>query len=92
MLYEEDSNCELFRALILDEGCELEEAALETQTSAPVEGYCLLLFDIQRLTTRLLDVMCAWHDVVPDTPLIVIGSRTAEANRIAVLGRECLRI
>lgn len=85
LLYEEDSNCELFRALIRDEGCELEEAALETQTSVPVAGYCLVLFDIQRITARLLDVMRAWHEVVSDTSLIVVGSRATQANRIAVL-------
>jgi two-component system KDP operon response regulator KdpE len=85
LLYEEDGNCELFRRLIREEGCELVEAALETHTSGPVEGYCLVLFDIQRLTTRLLDVTRAWHDQLPDTSLIVVGKRTAPSNRIAVL-------
>ena len=85
LLYEEDNNCELFRTLIRGEGCELEEATLEAHSSAPVEGYCLVLFDVQRLTTRLLDVIRAWRDVLSDTTLIVVGSRTAQANRIAVL-------
>jgi two-component system, OmpR family, KDP operon response regulator KdpE len=85
LLYEEDNNCELFRTLIRDEGCEVEEAALETHTAAPAEGYCLVVFDIQRFTTRLLDVVRAWRDVLADTTLIIVGSRTAQANRIAVL-------
>jgi len=84
-LYEEDGSCELFRTLIREEGCELVEAALETHTSAPAEGYCLVLFDIQRLTTRLLDAARAWHDALPETSLIVVGRRTAQSNRIAVL-------
>jgi two-component system, OmpR family, KDP operon response regulator KdpE len=85
LLYGEESNCELFRTLIREEGAELEEAALETHTSVPVEGYCLVLFDIHGLTTRLLDVFRAWHDVLADTSLIVAGSRTTQANRIAAL-------
>ncbi|HEV3331965.1 MAG TPA: response regulator transcription factor [Bryobacteraceae bacterium] len=85
LLFEEDDNCELFRALILGEGCEVDEAAFETQTTAPLEGYCLVLFDIQRPTVRFLDLLRTWRDLVPDTTLIVVGSRTAQANRIAVL-------
>jgi two-component system, OmpR family, KDP operon response regulator KdpE len=85
LLYEKDNNCELFRTLIRDEGCEVEEAALETHTAAPAEGYCLVVFDIQRLTEQLLDVVRAWRDVLSDTTLIVVGSRTAQANRVAVL-------
>lgn len=85
LLYEEDSNCELFRTLIQGEGCDLEESTLEAHSSAPVEGYCLVLFDIQRITGRLLETIRAWHDVLSDTTLIVVGSRTTQANRIAVL-------
>lgn len=85
LLYEEGDNCELFRTLILGEGCELDEAPLDAHTSVPVDGYFLVLFDVQRHMTRLLDVIRAWRDLVSDTTLIVVGSRTAQANRIAVL-------
>jgi two-component system KDP operon response regulator KdpE len=86
LLYEEGNTCELLRTVILGEGCEVEEAPFDTQTAAtPIEGYCLVLFDIQRPTRRLLDVLRAWHDDVPGTALVVIGSRTAQANRIAML-------
>ena len=85
LLYEEDASCELFRTLHREEGCELVETALETQTSSPVDGYCLVLFDIHRITARFLDIFRAWHDALSDTTLIVVGSRTTQANRIAVL-------
>ena len=85
LLYEEHNNYELFRTLIRSEGCDVKEAALETQAAAPAAGYSLVLFDVQRITTTLLDLVRAWRDVLPDTTLIVCGSRTAQANRIALL-------
>jgi two-component system KDP operon response regulator KdpE len=86
LLYEEGNTYELLRSVILNEGCEVEEAPVDTQTAAtPVGGYCLVLFDIHRPTRRLLEVLRAWHDDVPGTTVLVVGSRTAEANRIAVL-------
>lgn len=84
-MYEEENNCELLRAILSEEGYEVEEAPLDRQTSAPVDGYCLVLFDIARLTARFLEIARGWRDAVSETSLIVVGSRTAQANRIAVL-------
>lgn len=86
LLYEEESDCELLRNLILGEGCEVEEAPFETQAAAaPRAGYCLVLFDIRRPTARLLEVIRAWLDQQPGTTLVVIGGRTPQADRIAML-------
>jgi two-component system KDP operon response regulator KdpE len=85
LLYEEENNCDLLRPLLCGEGCEVQEAPLAIQTSAPIEGYCLAVFDIQRPTELLLEVARSWRDAAADTTLFVIGPRTAQANRIAVL-------
>lgn len=83
LLFEqEDSGCGLLRALLSEEGYEVEEAHLD---QAPVEGYCLVLFDIQRLTARFLEIVRAWRDAVSDSSLIVVGGRTTQASRIAIL-------
>jgi two-component system KDP operon response regulator KdpE len=84
-LCEEDSNCELLHALLSEEGYEVEEAPLDPGVSAPVQGYCLVLFDIRRLTARCLEIVRAWRDAVSDSSLIVVGGRTAQASRIAIL-------
>jgi len=86
LLYEEEDHHELLREVILGEGCEVEEIPFDIQTAAiPVEGYCLVLFDIQRPTKRLLDILRDWHDTIPGATLVVIGGRTTQPNRIAVL-------
>jgi two-component system KDP operon response regulator KdpE len=86
LLYEDENDCELLRGLMLGEGCEVEQAPFETQTAAaPTAGYCLVLFDVRRPTMHLLDVIHAWLDEQPGTPLVVIGGRTAQVDRIALL-------
>jgi two-component system KDP operon response regulator KdpE len=86
LLYEDDNNSELLRKAISGEGCEIEESSFLTPGAAtPAEGYCFVLFDVQRPTRRLLEVLRSWRDHAPDTTLIVVGSRTAQANRLAVL-------
>jgi len=86
LIYEGENDRELLRGLILGEGCEVEQAPFETETAAePTAGYCLVLFDVRRPTMRLLEVIRAWIDEQPGTTLVVIGGRTAQADRIAVL-------
>jgi len=86
LLYEEENDCELLRGLISEEGCEVEEAPFEARTTAaPIAGYCLALFDVRRPTTRLVEVIRTWLDEQPGTTLVVIGGRTAQADRIAML-------
>jgi len=86
LLYEQDNTCDLLRNVILSEGWRVEETKFDTQTAAmPREGYRLVVFDVERPTRRLLEVLRAWHDDVPGTLLVVIGSRTTQANRMAVL-------
>jgi two-component system KDP operon response regulator KdpE len=86
LLYETENDSELLRSLILREGCELEEALFEIHKPAPaVAGYCLILLEIQRPTLRLLDMIRTWIDEQPGTTLVVIGGRTAQANRLAML-------
>src|SRR5215471_1949200 len=85
LLYEEENNCDLLRPVLYGEGCEVQEAPLTAHAAAPIEGYCLALFDIQRPTDLLLEVARAWRDAAPETTLVVIGTRTAQASRIAVL-------
>jgi two-component system KDP operon response regulator KdpE len=85
LLYEEETNCAFFRALLAEEGYEVDEAPLDIHTAAPVEGYCLVLFDIQRLTSRLLELVRGWRDTVSDTCVIVVGGRITQDSRIAVL-------
>jgi two-component system KDP operon response regulator KdpE len=86
LLYEEENDCALLRSVVLGEGCEVEEAPFETQSAAiPIAGYCLAIFDVHRPTKRLLDIIRAWLDDQPGTTLVVIGGRTAQADRIAML-------
>ncbi|HEV3330714.1 MAG TPA: response regulator transcription factor [Bryobacteraceae bacterium] len=94
LLYEEDSNCELLRSLLCGQGCEVQEAPLTAGAIVPVEGYCLVVFDIQRLTGLLLNAAHAWREAAPDTMLVVLASRTTRADRIALLESgidACLR-
>jgi two-component system KDP operon response regulator KdpE len=86
LLYEDDHNSELLRKVISDEGCEVEEASFYTPAAAaPAEGYTFVFFDIQRPTRRLLEILRTWRDQQPNSTLLVVGSRTAQDNRIAVL-------
>jgi two-component system KDP operon response regulator KdpE len=86
LLYEEEDTRKLLRTVILSEGWKVEEAPYDSPaTAAPIEGYQLVLFDITHTTHRLLETLRAWHDDVPGTSLVVIGSRIGQANRMAVL-------
>lgn len=85
LLYEHDSNCELLRAVLTDEGYAVDESPLHLRTAAPVSDYCLVLFDVQRLTDRVLDITRAWRDEASGTMLIMVGNRTTQAHRVAVL-------
>jgi two-component system, OmpR family, KDP operon response regulator KdpE len=70
----------------LGEGCEVDQASFETHTAAlPSESYCLVLLDVRRPTVQLLDVIHAWVEEQPGTPIVVIGGRIAQPDRIAVL-------
>lgn len=84
-MYEENNNSGHLKAVLTGEGCQVEEAPLDFQTAAPAEEYCVVLFDIHRLTARRLEVIRAWRDSASETMLIVTGSRATQANRIAVL-------
>jgi len=85
LLHEVNNDSGLLRAVLAGEGCQVEEAPLSLQTAAPADGYPIVVFDIQRLSTRLLEVIRAWRDSASETMLIVAGSRAAQASRIAVL-------
>jgi two-component system, OmpR family, KDP operon response regulator KdpE len=85
LLYEEPQDATVIRAILTGEGCHLDEAPLNGESPVTPEGYCIVVFDIQRLSARLLEVIRGWRDRVPDTMVLVAGARTANANRIAVL-------
>jgi len=85
LLYEESTDCGLLRAVLSEEGCDVEQTPLDPHTSVPVTGYHLVLFDIQRMNPGLLGIIRSWRDRTPDTMLIVTGGRTTQANRIAAL-------
>jgi two-component system KDP operon response regulator KdpE len=85
LLYEEPKDAAVIRAVLTGEGCQVDEAALDGESPVAPEIYCIVVFDIQRLRARLLEVIRGWRDRVPDTMLLVAGARTAHANRIAVL-------
>jgi two-component system, OmpR family, KDP operon response regulator KdpE len=85
LLYQEIDGTEVLRKVLEGEGCLVEDALLELHTSTMAEGLCVVVFDIHRLTARLLEVIRTWRDQVSDTVLLVIGSRTAPATRIAIL-------
>jgi two-component system, OmpR family, KDP operon response regulator KdpE len=85
LLYQETDDIEVLRKVLEGEGCLVENAPLESHTSSAGAGLCVVVFDIHRLTARLLEVIRTWRDQVSDTVLLVIGSRTAPATRIAIL-------
>jgi two-component system, OmpR family, KDP operon response regulator KdpE len=84
LLYQETNGSEPVRKLLEGEGCLVDQIPLDSQTDAHID-FCVVVFDIPRLTARLLEVLRAWRDEAPDTVLLVIGSRAAPATRIAVL-------
>jgi two-component system, OmpR family, KDP operon response regulator KdpE len=85
LLYEETDGIELLRKVLEDEGCLVEDAPLESHTTPAATSLCVVVFDIHRLTARLLEVIRTWRDQVSETVLLVIGSRTAPATRVAIL-------
>ena len=85
LLYEEVANRELLRSLLLGQGCEVREAPLAAQTAAPAEGYCLVVFDVCRVTELLLEATHAWRGSVPDTMLVVVADCTDKHSRNALL-------
>jgi two-component system, OmpR family, KDP operon response regulator KdpE len=86
LLYEEEDTRKLLRTVILGEGWKVEEVPFDSPTAAaPIEGYQLVLFEILQPTRRLLEALRAWHDGVPGTELVVVGSRITQAHRMAVL-------
>jgi two-component system, OmpR family, KDP operon response regulator KdpE len=85
LLHEVNNDSGVLRAVLAGEGCQVEEAPLSLQTAAPADGYPIVVFDIQRLSARLLEVIRAWRDSASETMLIVAGSRAARASRMAVL-------
>ena len=85
LLYAETNRTEILRKVLESEGCIVEEGPLESRTGIAAPGFFIVIFDIQRLTVRLLDVIRTWRDEVSDTTLLVIGSRTAPNTRMTVL-------
>ncbi|MBZ5592469.1 MAG: response regulator transcription factor [Acidobacteriia bacterium] len=79
------NNGDPLRALMLGEGCDVEEKSIEAQSEAVAKGYSLVLFHVHRPTPRVLVLAAAWRDAVPETTLLVVGDRIARANRMAVL-------
>lgn len=86
LLHKRESASALLRSAILGERCKVEEACFDDRkAAAPTGGYCLVVFEIERLAKSFLEVLRAWHDEAPATTLIVVGNRTALFNRLAVL-------
>ena len=85
LLYEHYTDCELLRAVLAGEGYAVDESPLDLRTTAPASDYCLVLFDVQRLTDRCLDIARSWRDEASGTTLIMVGNRTTQANRVAVV-------
>jgi two-component system KDP operon response regulator KdpE len=85
LLHEDHNDSGLLRSVLAGEGCEVEEAPLNLQKAGPDDAYRIVIFDIQRLSARLLEVIRAWRDGASETMLIVAGSRAAQASRIAAL-------
>ncbi|MBV8732989.1 MAG: response regulator transcription factor, partial [Acidobacteriia bacterium] len=85
LLYEETNHSELLRAVLSGEGMQVEEAPLESGIHVAAEDYCVVVFDIVRLSGRTLERIREWRDSIPGSMLLVAGGRTAPANRIAVL-------
>jgi two-component system KDP operon response regulator KdpE len=85
LLYEDESNCEAIREVLIQEGFEMEEVPLDMPISPGARNYDLVLLDIQRLDKRVLKISPSWRDLVADTTIIAIGRRTAQINRVAVL-------
>jgi two-component system KDP operon response regulator KdpE len=84
LLFEQNNDPGLLRDVLAGEGCQVEEAPLNLQTAAPADGYRIVVFDIQRLSARFLEMIRAWRDSGSETMLIVAGARAAHASRTAV--------
>jgi two-component system, OmpR family, KDP operon response regulator KdpE len=85
LLHEDNTDSGLLRTVLASEGCEVEEGPLNLHKSTPANGYRIVVFDIQRLSARLLEVIRQWRDGASETMFLVAGSRAAQASRIAVL-------
>jgi two-component system, OmpR family, KDP operon response regulator KdpE len=85
LLYDKNSDCQFLRATMVGEGCEVEEAPFDIQTSGSAASYCLVLVDIHQMTPRVLKFVRAWRDRAPEAMMLVAAARAADANRIAVL-------
>jgi two-component system, OmpR family, KDP operon response regulator KdpE len=86
LLYQAENTADLLRSVVLNEGGELEAAPFHTPAAAaPIASYRIVLFDIGRPTQRLLESLRAWRDQAPGATVVVIGNRTAQENRFAVL-------
>lgn len=86
LVYETTGAGDLVRPAILKEGCLLEERPF-TGLTVPqsIEPYRLVVVEIARFGRPLLEVLRTWHEERPPATVILIGSRTTTANRIAAL-------
>lgn len=76
----------MLRTAISGQGCEVDEALFDPEAAAqPVEGYCFVLFDVQRPTRRLLQIIHDWRQDAPNTALVVAGNGTTQATQVALL-------
>jgi two-component system, OmpR family, KDP operon response regulator KdpE len=74
------------RTAICGQGCEVDEALFDPEAAAkPVEGYCFVLFNVQRPTQRLLQIIRDWRQDAPNTALVVAGNGTTQATHVALL-------
>ncbi len=85
LLYNPGSKSSLLHSATSAGECEIEEAPLNRRTAAPIDRYCLVLFDIDRPASTLLDTLRAWRDSAPATTVFVAGSRISRSMRIALL-------
>ena len=85
LLFEDRNHGEL-RSLLVQEGCDIDEESLYADAAGtPAGGYALVLFQVKSPSGGLLEILRSWRDGQPDTPLVVIGHRTPQATRVAIL-------
>src|SRR5262249_46473699 len=85
LLYQAKNRSDLLRSVVLNEGGELEEASLYQPSANTAAGYCIIFFEIESPTQRLLEALRDWRRQAPGATLVVIGNRIAQENRLPVL-------
>ncbi len=85
LIYEPTLAADLVRSAILSEGCGLEETVLSIAPPRSIEPYSLVVVEIARFGSPIINMLRDWREDFRDRTVILIGSRTTLANRLAVL-------